>query len=345
MLDRLRRFTPTEGGVHRSGPREERSVPHREAAPSQRGVVSVDREVYRGDQSVCFYCDDTNFGPFFLARRKPLPPGTMVGMTSMRKGANMPVAASSVRAVLSWTAGAGLPDVDVSALLLTEQGRVRGDDDFIFYNQPKHASGAVSHVGKSLTGPVLTDTVRVELGAVEPPIHSVLIAASADGGSFGDVPGLAMALQDDTGTQLAVFEITDAGTETAFLLGELYRRAGGWKFRAVGQGYASGLGGLAADFGISVQDEPAAAVANPVAPVAAIQRADVAPAEAPVATIATARRVQPAGWPPRPPQTGPPALQPIAWPPRPPITPPPPMRPTPMPPQTGVASPFTPRGR
>ena len=63
-------------------------------------------------------------------------------------------------------------------------------------------------------------------------------------------------MHDDSGRPLATFEITDATTETAFVFGELYRRAGGWKFRAVGQGYASGLGGLAADFGISVDDEP-----------------------------------------------------------------------------------------
>ena len=106
----------------------------------------------------------------------------------------MPVAASSVRAVLTWTAGPGIPDVDVSALLLTEQGRVRSDDDFVFYNQPRHASGAVSHGGKSASGSVTTDVIRVDLGAMEAAISSVLIAASADGGSFGDVPGLLLAV-------------------------------------------------------------------------------------------------------------------------------------------------------
>ena len=254
----------------------------------------------------------------------------------------MPVAAASVRAVLTWTAGPGIPDVDVSALLLTEQGQVRSDDDFIFYNQPRHSSGAVSHGGKSAAGPVLTDVIRVDLSAVEPAIGSVLIAASADGGTFGDVPGLALTLRDDAGAQLAIFEITDATTETAFVFGELYRRAGGWKFRAVGQGYASGLGGLAADFGISVEDEPQqAAPAEPERLRHAEQAAPVTRQPLP----ASVRPVEPPAWPPRPPQSPPPPQLPASWPPRPPASPPPPRMPTPMPPFPAVPSPFPARGR
>src|SRR6476469_8967564 len=212
-------------------------------------------------------------------------------MTAMIKGANMPVPASSVRAVLTCTGGPGIPDVDVSALLLTEQGRVRSDGDFVFYNQPRHASGAVSHGGKSAAGPVLTDSIQVDLNAVEPAIASVLIAASADGGSFGAVPGLALAMHDAAGARFATFEITDATTETAFVFGELSRRSGSWKFRAVGQGYASGLAGLATDYGISVGDDPAR-TEPPV----------VRPPERPA-------------WPPRPPDTPQPALQPSPLPP------------------------------
>lgn len=243
---------------------------------------------------------------------------TMVGMTSMTKGANLPVAALSVRAVLTWSAGPRTPDVDVSALLVTGQGRVRSDDDFVFYNQPRHTSGAVTHGGKSAVGSRMTDVIRVDLGAVEPVIGSVLIAASADGGAFGDVPGLALAVLDDDGSQLAVFEITDATTETAFVFGELYRRAGGWKFRAVGQGYAAGLGGLAADFGISVDDEPE-------------RRSPVAEPAAPRTAAAAEETVRP--------------VEPPSWPPRPPRTPPAPMIPTPMPPFPAVPSPFSPRAR
>ena len=263
----------------------------------------------------------------------------------MNKGANMPVTASPVQAVLSWAAGPGIPDVDVSALLLTEQGRVRSDDDFVFYNQPRHSSGAVSHGGKSAAGPVQSDIIRVDLTAVEPAIGSVLIAASAEGGTFGDVPRLALTLRDAAGTLLANFQIADATTETAFVFGELYRRAGGWKFRAVGQGYASGLGGLAADFGISVDDEPQPAV--PAEPTGATRPAVHAEPAGVARTAAPAtgpRTVEPPAWPPRPPQTPPAPKLPMAWPPRPPASPPPPRMPTQLPPSP-AASPFHARGR
>ncbi|MGK5530711.1 VWA domain-containing protein [Streptomyces sp. URMC 129] len=180
---------------------------------------------------------------------------------SLSKGANVSVGAASVRAVLSWSAGPpGTPDVDASALLLGAEGRVRGDGDFVFYNQPRHGSGAVRHAGKRPG----SDVVEVDLAALEPGVERVVLAASADGGSFGQVSGLRLTLTDAaTGAGVAVFDMT-ATTETAFVSGELYRRNGGWKFRAVGQGYASGLAGLATDFGITVDDEPA--VPAPAAP-------------------------------------------------------------------------------
>ncbi|WP_049579750.1 VWA domain-containing protein [Streptomyces sp. SBT349] len=198
----------------------------------------------------------------------------MTGIT-LSKGANVPVAAGAVRAVLTWTAGgAGAPDVDASALLLTGEGRVRDDTDFVFYNQPRHASGAVRHAGKGQG----TDTVDVDLAALEPDIERVVLAASADGGTFGALSGLRMALLDaGTGAELARFDMT-ATSETAFVSGELYRRNGQWKFRAVGQGYDTGLAGLATDFGISVDEEPPTpAPPAPVAPSAPAQ----APAPAP----------------------------------------------------------------
>ncbi|MDT0342208.1 VWA domain-containing protein [Streptomyces litchfieldiae] len=172
---------------------------------------------------------------------------------SLAKGANVPVSAGSVRAVLTWTAGQpGAPDADASALLLAADGRVRSDGDFVFYNQPAHSSGAVRHAGKQPGA----DAVEVDLAALEPDIERVVLAASADGGTFGQLPGLRMQLLDAaSGAEVARFDMS-ATTETAFVSGELYRRAGQWKFRAVGQGYDSGLAGLATDFGISVDDEP-----------------------------------------------------------------------------------------
>ncbi|MFJ8805267.1 VWA domain-containing protein [Streptomyces sp. NPDC102490] len=183
--------------------------------------------------------------------------------TSLSKGANVAVDSPAVRAELVWSAGPGVPEVDASALLLTSAGRVRDDGDFVFYNQPRHVSGAVSHLGKRVVpgagsgagAGVTTDAVEVELRSVEPAVERIVLCASADGGAFGRVPGLSLRLLDAaTGTELARFDIT-AGTETALVGGELYRRQGMWKFRAVGQGYASGLAGLATDFGITVDDD------------------------------------------------------------------------------------------
>jgi stress response protein SCP2 len=175
-------------------------------------------------------------------------------MTTISKGANLPIDAAAVRAELSWSAGAGVPDIDGSALLLLESGRVASDDDFVFYNQPRHPSGAVRHVGKRAA----TDAVEIDLSALPADVDRVVLAASADGGTFGQVPQLKLVVSDAaTGSVLATFDIT-ATQETAMVSGELYRRGGRWKFRAIGQGYAEGLAGLATDFGISVGDEPAA---------------------------------------------------------------------------------------
>ncbi|MFD7016259.1 TerD family protein [Streptomyces sp. NPDC059928] len=185
---------------------------------------------------------------------------------SMLKGANVPVPVHSVRIELAWRPGPGVPDVDASALLLAG-GRVRSDADFVFYNQPAHSSGAVRHEGKRPGTDAVTDTLFVDLAQVEPAIERVVLAASADGGTFGRVPGLSVRVLDAaTGAEVARFDSQDATVETAFILGELYRRQGAWKFRAVGQGYDSGLEGLATDFGISVDkphQTPAPAALNP----------------------------------------------------------------------------------
>lgn len=218
----------------------------------------------------------------------------------------MPVSATGVRVVIGWTPGGGTPDVDASALLLAG-GRVRSDDDFVFYNQPAHASGAVRYEGKSTAGGTSTDTIVVNLGGVEPVVERIVVAASADGGTFGQVPGLHVRVLDSgTGAEVTRFDSTDATAETAFVLGELYRRGDGWKFRAVGQGYSSGLAGLATDFGITVEDTPAPATPSVAAPPAAS-----APPSAPLAPPAAAPYVPP------PAPSAPPAA-----PPAPPMAPP-----------------------
>ena len=177
---------------------------------------------------------------------------------SLQKGANVPVPSAKVRVELGWQGGPGAPDVDASALLLTASGKVRSDEDFVFYNQPAHRSGAVRHQGKRQDGGGTLETIEVEMSAVEQEIEKVVLAASTDG-TFSQVSGLFIRVLDAaSGAETARFDAAGATSETAFLLGELYRRNDAWKFRAVGQGYSSGLEGLATDFGITV-DEPAAA--------------------------------------------------------------------------------------
>ncbi|MFJ7330234.1 TerD family protein [Streptomyces cyaneofuscatus] len=201
---------------------------------------------------------------------------------TMQKGTNVPVPAGTVRVELGWRAAAGTPDVDGSALLLAS-GKVRTDADFVFYNQPAHASGAVRHEGKRTAGDGVTDTLLVDLGRVEPAIDRIIVAASADGGTFGRVSGLYVRVVDAAGgAELARFDSTDATIETAFILGELYRRQGAWKFRAVGQGYSSGLEGLATDFGISVDEPQQAAAPAPTRPAAPAPVPPTPPAPAPV---------------------------------------------------------------
>ncbi|MBC9725379.1 TerD family protein [Streptomyces sp. TRM68367] len=183
----------------------------------------------------------------------------------MVKGSNTPVPTTALRVELGWHSGPGVPDADASALLLVG-GKVRSDADFVFYNQPVHSSGAIRHEGKRDGGGQVTDTLLVDLARVEPAIETVILAASSDGGTFGRVPGLYIEVRDAAqGAVAARFDSPGATTETAFVLGEFYRRQGAWKFRAVGQGYSSGLEGLATDYGITV-DEPqqAAAPAPPV---------------------------------------------------------------------------------
>jgi stress response protein SCP2 len=177
---------------------------------------------------------------------------------AMLKGSNVPLDAMAVRAVLRWTPGAGVPDVDASALLLGSDGRVRSDEDFVFYNQPRHPSGLVRRLPKKRIGERLTDTVEADLAALEPSVDQVVLAASSDGDTFQYVRDLRILLYDAALTDsepLAVFDVKpETGEETAIICGELYRRGDGWKFRAVGQGYPTGLIGLATDFGISVDE-------------------------------------------------------------------------------------------
>lgn len=209
---------------------------------------------------------------------------------AMMKGSNVPLDALAVRAVLRWTPRPDVPDIDASALLLGPGGRVRSDEDFVFYNQPRHPSGLVRRLPKKRDAEGLTDTVEADLAALDPSVEQVVLAASSDDAPFRAVRDLRILLYDaaapagDGTPALAVFDVQpETGEETAMICGELYRRGDRWKFRAVGQGYPTGLIGLATAYGISV-DEPAepAVDAEPAGPAvnAATAGTDGAPAGA-----------------------------------------------------------------
>ena len=223
---------------------------------------------------------------------------------AMLKGSNVPLEATTVRAVLRWTPGQGVPDVDASALLLGPDGRVRSDEDFVFYNQPRHPSGKVWRLGKKRVAEGLTDTIQTDLAGVESGGRAGFCSSPRRTDvTFDRVQALRILLYDAAaadGEPLAYFDIKpETGEETALICGELYRRGDGWKFRALGEGYSNGLEGLATDFGISVDESEAArAGARGLAP--APRPAQPQPLPAPSLPSSAAAHRPAAALPPRP---------------------------------------------
>ncbi|MEU7602446.1 TerD family protein [Streptomyces sp. NPDC041003] len=179
-----------------------------------------------------------------------IPKGANVSLTALSEDAG------SVVVSLGWTSTSGAGDADVSVLLLDENGKVRGENDFYFYNNPAAADGSVQLLGKTPTDSGDEDRISVDLTAVPEEVTRIVVAASQYGGArFGDLDDLRMTVADRAGEPLVGFSIEGASVETAFIFGELYRRGEEWKFRAVGQGYETGLAGLATDFGIVVTED------------------------------------------------------------------------------------------
>ncbi|MFI1012147.1 TerD family protein [Streptomyces sp. NPDC020965] len=186
-------------------------------------------------------------------------------MTAMTPGSNIPLPAARVAVDV-----AAPVRLDVSGLLLTADGKVRSDDDFIFFNQPTGPGVTYRSGGGSAPDMIVVDTT-----AVPPGIEKIVVTASPDaaGQTFQGIEPTATIRNADDGSAYATFTPPQLGGETALVVVEIYRRNGVWKARAVGQGYANGLAGIATDFGVSVEEEPAAApapapaaVAPPVAP-------------------------------------------------------------------------------
>ncbi|MEV4047923.1 MULTISPECIES: TerD family protein [unclassified Streptomyces] len=175
----------------------------------------------------------------------------------MTPGSNIPLSAARV------TVDVAAPvRLDVSGLLLTADGKVRSDDDFIFYNQPT-GQGVTYRSG----GGTAPDAIVVDTSAVPPGIEKIVVTASPDaaGQTFQGVEPTATIRNADDNSVLATFTPPQLGTETALVIVEVYLRNGAWKARAVGQGYANGLAGIATDFGVTVE-EPAAPAAQPAPP-------------------------------------------------------------------------------
>ncbi|MBM7459580.1 TerD family protein [Rhodococcus coprophilus] len=188
---------------------------------------------------------------------------------SLAKGGNVSLSkeAPNLTAVtigLGWdvraTTGADF-DLDATALMTGTNGKVLSDQHFVFYNNLRSPDGSVEHTGDNLTGEGDGDdeSINVDLVAVPAEVQSVVFPVSihdadARGQSFGQVRNAFIRVVDRSNDrELARYDLSeDASSETAMVFGELYRRGAEWKFRAIGQGYASGLAGIARDYGVDI---------------------------------------------------------------------------------------------
>jgi tellurium resistance protein TerD len=188
---------------------------------------------------------------------------------SLNKGGNVSLSKSEpglkkISVGLGWdvraTEGAAF-DLDASVFLLTETGRVRSDSDFIFYNNLRSADGSIEHTGDNLTGEGEGDDeqINVDLSAVPADVAKLAFSvtihdAEARRQNFGQIAtAFIRIVNSETDNEIVRYDLSeDASIETAMIFGEVYRHAGEWKFRAVGQGFAGGLGPLARNYGVNV---------------------------------------------------------------------------------------------
>ncbi|MFF3676101.1 TerD family protein [Streptomyces sp. NPDC002120] len=178
-------------------------------------------------------------------------------MSHIAKGANSYVPTVALRVAVRHEPHSAAPRVEAAALLLDANGTARTGADVVFQARPVHPSAAVRHTGDPHDDGA--QWLELDLPHIEAEIERVLVVCSTDSGTVGDLAQPTVEAFAPNGVSVVRYTVTDATIETAFVFGEFYRRAGGWKFRAVGQGYASGLAGLTSDYGIEVTAAPAPA--------------------------------------------------------------------------------------
>ena len=188
---------------------------------------------------------------------------------SLTKGGNVSLtkAAPGMTAVvigLGWdarTTDGSSFDLDASAIAVGSDGKVLSDKHFVFFNNLTTPDGTIEHTGDNLTGEGEGDDeqIKANLASIPAQVEKLVVLASiynaeSSGQSFGQVRNAYMRiLNASDNSEIARYDLSeDASTETAMLFGELYRNGPEWKFRAVGQGYSSGLAGIARDYGVSV---------------------------------------------------------------------------------------------
>lgn len=188
---------------------------------------------------------------------------------SLQKGGNLSLSKAAPNLThiligLGWdvrtTDGAAF-DLDASLFMLADNGKVRSDADFIFYNQAKSACGSVEHTGDNRTGAGDGDDEAIKVNLANVPANVSRLAvtvtiheAEARRQSFGQVGGAFMRVVNAAdNTEIARFDLSeDYSTETAMIFGEVYRHGGEWKFKAVGQGYSGGLFAMCQQYGVNI---------------------------------------------------------------------------------------------
>ncbi|MFD0854505.1 TerD family protein [Actinomadura adrarensis] len=188
---------------------------------------------------------------------------------SLSKGGNVSLTKqapglTAVTVGLGWdlrtTTGADF-DLDASAMVLDGSGKIVSDQHFVFFNNLRTPDGGVEHTGDNTTGLGEGDDEQIKVSFTAMPDAAQRVAfavsiyeADSRGQNFGQVRNAFIRVVNQAdGTEMARYDLSeDASTETAMVFGELYRNGAEWKFRAVGQGYASGLAGIASDFGVNI---------------------------------------------------------------------------------------------